>query len=85
MSEVYNAEIYKNENCPNGCLRLFWDGDEGFGQYDLVIESHSEEQFPPTDYELEITGDSEYVDDDNNKEFLKSLFYSLIEHIKIIR
>lgn len=83
MAEVYNAEIYKNENCPNGCLRLFWDGEEGFGQYDLIIRSTSKEEPPLSDYKLKINGYSEYMDDNEDKSFLKSLLDSLLSQIDI--
>lgn len=78
MVNVHNAEIYKNEACPNGCLRLFWEGDKGVGQYDLIIRSNED------DDELKITGDSEYMDKGEDKVFLRSLFESLLDKIEII-
>lgn len=57
---------------------------QGVGQYDLIIRSHSEEEFAPIDYELKITGDSEYMDRGEKKELLKSLFASLLDKIEII-
>lgn len=84
MVNVYNVEVYKNELCPNGCIRLFWEGDKGWGQYDLVVRSHSDEEFAPADYKLEIIGDSEYMDDNDDKSFLKHLLESLVNQIDVV-
>lgn len=85
MVEVYNVEVYKNEVCPNGAIRLFWQGDIGFGQYDLIIKTNDDNDDIENDedYQLKIFGDSEYVDD-NKKEFLKKLLISLLDSVEVI-
>ncbi len=86
MVEVYNVAVFKNEVCPNGAIRLYWQGDIGFGQYDLIIKTNDDsddDMENDEDYQLKIIGDSEYLDD-NNKEFLKKLFKSLLDSIEVI-
>ena len=84
MVNVYDVKIYKHEYCPNGCIRIFWEGDKGFGQYDLLIETQADEE-EDDNYELKIIGDSECMDYADNKEFLKSLFMAMLDKIEVVR
>lgn len=75
MVNVYNVEVYKNELCPNGCIRLFWEGDMGIGYYDLVVK---------TAYGVKIEGYSECMDNNTDKEFLKSLLESMVGYVNVV-
>lgn len=77
MRNVYKIEVWNNERCPKGAIRLYWDADEGFGQYDLFINYNA-------DGDLELLGDSEYMDRGEDKTFIQSLFESLLEKLKVI-
>lgn len=79
MAKVYRVEAWDSDKHPNGVIRLYWEGKEGFGQYDLVIESN------PTDEggELKIVGDSECMDSNEDRKFLASLLDSLLEKVTI--
>ena len=52
---------------------ISWEGDMGFGNYTIYTNSAGH-----------IVGDSEYMDKGENKEFLKSLFASIVEQIDIV-
>lgn len=80
--KVYNIEVYKHAGVPYGCIRLFWEGSSGFGQYDLVIETGSDN--PDESYKLGIEGDSECMDCNGDKSFIKELLLSLVDSIDIV-
>ena len=84
MVNVTDVAVFVNELCPYGGIRIYWDGDKGFGQYDLIVRSYYDEESPPDNYKLKITGDSEYMDTNEDKSFLKSLVESLVNHIEVI-
>lgn len=50
-----------------------WYGSAGFGEYHIW-----------TDENGRIKGDSEYMDKGDKKDFLKSLFDSILEQIEIV-
>ena len=52
---------------------ICWTGSNGFGQYTIW-----------TDENGNLKGDSEYMDNGDRKEFLKSLFESILEQIEIV-
>lgn len=52
---------------------ICWTGSNGFGQYVIW-----------TDENGNLKGDSEYMDKGDRKEFLKSLFASIVEQIDIV-
>ncbi len=54
-------------------LILSWQGNIGFGEYTIFTDSNGN-----------ILGDSECMDKGEDKEFLKSLFNSIVEQIKIV-
>lgn len=54
-------------------LILSWQGNIGFGEYTIFTDSNGN-----------ILGDSEYMDKGDRKEFLKSLFESILEQIEIV-
>lgn len=81
MVTVDKVEVYKNEICPQGCIRLFWYGDIGFGQYDLVIES---EVSPEGKFNLKVVGYSECLDKGDDKGFLEKLLASLVEQVEVV-
>lgn len=39
---LYNISChgFQNEICPNGALRISWDGTAGFGQLDVVFDEN---------------------------------------------
>jgi len=82
MVEVTDISISKNELCPNGNIRLFWSGDNGWGQYDLTVESNNDGLNP--DYKLKISGESEHMDTNTDKKFIKELLMSLVDSIEIV-
>lgn len=72
--ENINLQI---DNVRFGChediniMRIEWSSDKGFGEYNLMFSKEG------------IIGDSEFMDSNNDKEFLKKLFLILIEKIQI--
>lgn len=54
-------------------LILSWQGNIGFGEYTIF-----------TDSEGHMLADSEHMDKDDDKEFLRSLFDSIVEQIKVV-
>lgn len=84
MARIYDVKVFRNEICEKGYIRLFWEGEKGFGHYDLIIDSNNDQEELPEDYMLRIRGDSEHMDRGEDKRFLESLFQSLIEQVEII-
>lgn len=85
---VYNMSIFKHEYCPHGGIRLYWEGDCGFGTYDLILDDEPErDEFGcpicNDDYKLDIKGYSECMDSNDDKKFLKQLLMSLADSIDI--
>lgn len=56
----------------NGCMRLFWDADIGFGQYDVWLNENGE-----------WCGDSENLDSQEDKDFAKKLLELVVEKLII--
>lgn len=54
-------------------IYIKWYGPDGFGEYNIW-----------TDMEGRIKGDSEYMDRGDKKDFLKSLFDSILEQVEIV-
>ncbi len=54
-------------------IRIEWNSNQGFGQYDITYNKLTSE----------LTGDSECMDNNEDKEFLKKLFSLIIEKIQI--
>lgn len=79
MVNVYKIEVRKNEICPDGKISLYWEGSDGFGQYILIIDNHDDND----GLSCEIEGYSEYMDQ-GDKEFLKSLFDSILNHVTVV-
>lgn len=81
---VWDIYVCKNENFPNGCITLSWDGKYGFGQYDLIIDSKPYDCFnPDPNHKLKIIARSEHMDNNDHKEFIKELLLSLVDSIEI--
>jgi len=70
--QISKIEIAVNNLCPKGCMRISWNSDIGFGQYDLILQEDGA-----------IKGNSEYMDNNENKEFISELMKLFIEKIKI--
>ena len=73
--EVYKVEAWQNKMCPDGAIRLHWDGDCGWGYYDLIIETENGES--------KISGYSERMDTKDDKSFLKCLLEPLLERVVV--
>lgn len=56
-----------------GCIRIYWSSDIGFGQYDLYINKNNE-----------LCGDSEYMDSQEDKDFIGKLLELLKEKLLIL-
>ncbi len=83
--EVWDIEVWKSEGAPNGCIRLSWDGEKGWGVYDLIIDSAPYDCMNPNpDHKLKIIGESESMDSNENKEFIKELLLSLVDSIEVV-
>jgi len=67
-----DVEIFLNERCPNGAIRLSWSGNMGFGQYDIIIND-----------DKTISARTECMDSNDDKDFTKQLFKLLIDKINI--
>lgn len=67
------------------CLVFEWGCNLGFGQYTLYFnhkDSTIEDGFENRVL-TKVAGDSEYIDTNNNKEFLKALFEKLIDMVEV--
>lgn len=53
---------------------LHWSGADGYGQYALIANNEGNI----------IEGYSEYMDNNNDKSFIKELLLSLVDKIKIV-
>lgn len=69
--EKIKLQIVKVE-ANNNCLRIHWDSTIGFGNYTLVFKEDGT-----------IEADSENMDSNTDKDFLKKLTELLIEKIKV--
>lgn len=63
-------------------LRIAWDSDIGFGQYDLIFTNKAKEDADFFETEC-IEGYSECMDSNVKKEFIKALFDKIIEKIDV--
>lgn len=70
---VDNVEIFKNKATPHGTIRISWSSDIGFGQYELTLDENGI-----------INADSECMDTNNDKSFLKKLLELLTENAVIL-
>lgn len=80
MISVYKIEVRKNELSPEGEISLYWAGSDEFGQYNLIINNREDND----GLSLEIEGYSEYMDQGDDKEFLKSLFDLILNTVKVV-
>lgn len=72
--EVYPSLTYKDSGfVHDGCIRIFWSSSIGFGQYDLWKDSKGN-----------WCGDSECMDSQEDKDFIKKLLSLLAEKLIII-
>lgn len=63
-----------------GLIRLYWESKEyGFGTYDISFNNSTEDNISIK----HLIGNSECMDNAEDKEFLKSLLSSLVEQIEI--
>jgi hypothetical protein len=56
----------------DGCIRIFWSASIGFGQYDLYKDEKGKWH-----------GDSECMDDNEDKDFIKKLLSLMFEELNI--
>lgn len=54
-------------------IYIKWYGSDGFGEYNIW-----------TNEKGQIKGDSEYMDKGEKKDFLRSLFNSILEQVEIV-
>lgn len=67
---IESVEVFRNEICPHGAIRVEWSGSAGFGQYDFVF-----------DRDGKIHGYSERMESTEDKYFSKELFRLLHERL----
>jgi hypothetical protein len=70
--QISKIEIAVNKLCPKGCMRISWNSDIGFGQYDLILQEDGS-----------IKGDSEYMDINEDKAFISELMKLFVDKIKL--
>ena len=70
--DVYDIVPFTNEEYKG--FKLLWDGNIGFGEYTI---------YQNVDDPTKWKADSEYMDYQNDKWFLKKLFDSVIEMLEI--
>ena len=71
--EIYPPYIDGVKVVHNGCIRISWNSNIGFGQYDLYLNK-----------ENQLCGDSEYMDSKEDKDFIGKLLELVKEHLLII-
>lgn len=57
----------------DGWIRIFWSGNIGFGQYDISFDKDGN-----------IRAESEYMDDNEDKWFLKMLLDKIVEKVEVV-
>lgn len=64
-------------------LKIAWDSNIGFGQYEICFTNNSDEdgEFFTT---VKIEGDSECMDSIEKKEFIKMLFGKIVDKMEIV-
>lgn len=67
--DVRAVHMYGNET--GGSIRIEWDGTNGFGEYTIFVSGDK------------ITADSECMDGNDDKMFLRALFDDIISQIDI--
>lgn len=70
--KVFETDHSDNSNPREGTIRIIWSADIGFGQYDISFYKDGR-----------ITGDSELMDNNENKQFIKKLMEVMIDKIDI--
>ena len=70
--ELSDIEVFKNEEYQG--IKLLWQGNIGFGEYTI---------YQSTDDPNKWKADSECMDYQNNKWFLKKILESLIDNVEI--
>jgi len=67
-----------------GGMRIYWSSNIGFGQLDIIKKSGNDgDDFESLPEELILIANTEYMDDENNKEFTKKIMSLLIEKLII--
>jgi hypothetical protein len=64
-------------------IRLHWSGAPGFGTYTLLFAMDYDYDKDDV-YELKVTGESECMDDNEDKGYLKHLLLSLADKVEIV-
>ena len=68
---VDDVEVFSNDEYQG--IRISWSGSPGFGEYTIYRAKNSDKWY----------GDSECMDDNEDKSFLKKLFENFIEQMVI--
>lgn len=71
--EIYPPYVDGENVIHNGCIRIYWSSNIGFGQYDLYLNK-----------ENQLCGDSEYMDRQEDKDFIGKLLELLKDKLLII-
>lgn len=66
-----NLSIYKIEPIKNG-LCIYWDSSIGFGEYNIWVKEDGK-----------VYGDSECMDSQDDKDFIRKLFELIAEQMTI--
>ena len=76
-----NIEAFKTV-CDQSVIRINWNANIGFGQYDIEITNESDKDGNVITTKIE--GNSECMDRGENKGFIKALFDKIIEKMEIV-
>lgn len=68
--EIKEVWIRQHEVCPNGVIGIEWSSDAGFGRYELIMEEDGM-----------LHAQSECMDSNEDKKFIKALLDKLLDKI----
>lgn len=83
--QIDNIDFWSPHRGNKGGMRIYWSSDIGFGTLDIVKEAGNDgEDYDTPEEKLEITGFSECMDSNDDKEFTRKLLSLLVDKLNIV-
>lgn len=70
--KIEEVWIRQHEHCPDGVIGFDWSSDAGFGRYELIMDKDGM-----------LHAQSEHMDNNQDKTFIKALLEKLLDKIVV--